>query len=161
MRKLLILVVALAPAAPGWAREGDKLALSKEDEKALQKFEDAYVAAYNRGDAKALAALFTEDASILNSGGSVLKGRAVLEKGLAQVFAGPSKGAKLVNTPLNTRVVSKNVIVTQGTARTTGGGGSKEAHTFTYTKVLVRREKQWRIAVAHFAFPTSPPSEER
>ncbi len=161
MRKLLVLGVALAFAAPGWAREDDKLALTNEDEKGLQKLEDAYVKAYNRGDAKALAALFTEDASILNSGGSVLKGRAVLEKGLAQVFAGPSKGAKLANTPLSTRVVSKDVVVTQGTARTSGGGASKEDHIFTYTKVLVRQGKHWRIAVAHFAFPTSPPADER
>jgi uncharacterized protein (TIGR02246 family) len=161
MRKLLILAAALAAAAPLAARGDEKSALAKADEKAIQKLEDAYVSAYNRGDAKGLAALFTKDATIVNSAGGVLTGRAELEKGLKQAFAGPAKGAKLVNTPLSTRAVSKGVVVTHGTARTTGGGDSKEAHTFTYTKVLVRQGKQWRVAAAQFAVPTSPPSEDR
>jgi uncharacterized protein (TIGR02246 family) len=161
MRRLLTLVVALAFAAPLAARGGDKSALSKGDELALQKVEEAYVSAYNRGDAKALAALFTKDATVMNSAGGLLKGRAELEKGLTQAFAGPSKGAKLVNKPSATQALGKDVVVTYGTARTTGGGGSKVEHTFAYSKVLVREGKEWRVAAAHFSVPTGPPSEER
>jgi uncharacterized protein (TIGR02246 family) len=161
MRRLLTLAVALALAAAPGARADGKSGLSKADQKAVQKLEDNYVRAYNRGDAKALAAVFTKDATILNSAGDVLKGRAAIEKGLTRAFAGPSKGAKLVNAPLGTRAVAPGVVVTHGTARTTGGGGSQEEHTFAYTKVLVRQGKQWRVAAAQFAVPTSPPAEGR
>src|SRR5215207_5906857 len=53
----------------------------------VRKFEDEYAAAFNRMDASALSALFTEEATIVTEWGDVVKGRAEFERGLTRAFA--------------------------------------------------------------------------
>jgi uncharacterized protein (TIGR02246 family) len=46
---------------------------------AIEKLNDAWMAAFNKGDAAALAALYTEDAYVLPPGSAMVKGRAAIE----------------------------------------------------------------------------------
>ena len=45
----------------------------------IEKLNDAWTAAFNKGDAGAVAALYTEDAYVLPPGSSMVKGRAAIE----------------------------------------------------------------------------------
>ncbi|HWD57401.1 MAG TPA: SgcJ/EcaC family oxidoreductase [Stellaceae bacterium] len=45
----------------------------------IQKLEDAWGAAFNRGDASAVAAMYTEDAYVLPAGAPMVKGRADIQ----------------------------------------------------------------------------------
>ena len=45
----------------------------------LEKLNDAWTAAFNKGDAAAVAALYTEDAYVLPPGSAMVKGRAAIE----------------------------------------------------------------------------------
>jgi len=45
----------------------------------IEKLNDAWTAAFNKGDAAAVAALYTEDAYVLPPGSEMVKGRAAIE----------------------------------------------------------------------------------
>jgi uncharacterized protein (TIGR02246 family) len=45
----------------------------------IEKLNDVWTAAFNKGDAAAVAALYTEDAYVLPPGSAVVKGRAAIE----------------------------------------------------------------------------------
>ena len=64
-----------------------------------QKLADQYTAAFNKGDAKALIALYAAAATRLGPDGQLLTGRAAIEKNYADGFAGALKGTKLTLEP--------------------------------------------------------------
>jgi uncharacterized protein (TIGR02246 family) len=70
MARILTIVVCMAlGAAPALAQ----------DKAAIQKLNDAWTAAFNKGDAAAVAAMYTEDAYVLPPGSEMVKGRAAIE----------------------------------------------------------------------------------
>ena len=50
-----------------------------QDKAAIQKLNDAWTAAFNKGDAAAVAAMYTEDAYVLPPGAEIVKGRTAIE----------------------------------------------------------------------------------
>ena len=50
-----------------------------QDKAAIQKLNDAWTAAFNKGDAATVAAMYTEDAYVLPPGADMVKGRAAIE----------------------------------------------------------------------------------
>jgi len=50
-----------------------------QDKATIVKLNDAWAAAFNKGDASAVAAMYTEDAFVLPPGGEMVKGRAAIE----------------------------------------------------------------------------------
>ena len=70
MRRVLMIVGALSlGAAPALAQ----------DKATIERLNDAWTAAFNKGDAAALAALYTEDAYVLPPGSAMVEGRAAIE----------------------------------------------------------------------------------
>jgi uncharacterized protein (TIGR02246 family) len=70
MRRIAILAICFGLfAAPA-------LAQSKAT---IQKLNDEWAAAFNKGDAAAVAAMYTQDAYVLPAGGEMVKGRAAIE----------------------------------------------------------------------------------
>src|SRR5262245_52009124 len=57
------------------------------DEKAIREADGAFVRGYNQGDAKALAAMFTEDAEVVEADGARYRGRDLIERSFAETFA--------------------------------------------------------------------------
>src|SRR5262249_54712397 len=57
------------------------------DEAAIRKNVAAFVRAYNAGDAKAVAALFTPDGLIIDKEGDTAEGREAIERAFAGLFA--------------------------------------------------------------------------
>jgi uncharacterized protein (TIGR02246 family) len=50
-----------------------------QDKATIQKLNDAWTAAFNKGDAAAVAAMYTEDAYVLPPGAEMVRGRAAIE----------------------------------------------------------------------------------
>src|SRR6185295_5260064 len=88
-----------------------------DEEAAIRKSDDAYVEAYNKQDAKALAALWSPEAVYVDpETGDEAVGREEIEKEFAETFKG-SKDAKLEVNASAIKFMSPNVAVESGTAR--------------------------------------------
>jgi uncharacterized protein (TIGR02246 family) len=126
------------------------------DTAAIQKGVEAYVAAYNKGDAKALASMWSPDAVYTNPmTGQQVVGREAIEKQFAEIFA-QSKGAKLEAKTDSIKFVSPNVAVEQGTAKVIGAGETPEES--QYSAVYVKRDGQWLLDRVTEEQSAEPPS---
>jgi uncharacterized protein (TIGR02246 family) len=111
---------------------------------ALQKTQTAYVAAFNAGDAKKLAAFWATDGEFVDAEGRSFKGRDAIVKEFAAFFAG-SKGATLEITTESLRFVSPGVALESGTSRLTrpaDGAANRAAYSIVHT----RRDGKWQLA---------------
>jgi uncharacterized protein (TIGR02246 family) len=90
------------------------------DEAAIRKTVDAYVAAFNGGDAAALAAYWCDDAEFISPAGEVFQGRKAIQEGFKGFFADKS-GAKLEVAITSIRIDAANSAVEHGTSRVTVG----------------------------------------
>lgn len=116
----------------------------------LQKVADAFMAAWGKGDAKAIAALHTKDAVRITGGtdGAVV-GTAAIEQALAAALGGPYKGTKLSVTNRKYHRVDADTSIGEGTYQVTGG--SVPAGTPTsgqYMNTMVRQGGAWKIAAS-------------
>jgi uncharacterized protein (TIGR02246 family) len=59
-----------------------------QDAATIQKLNDAFVAAFNRGDTAALAQMYTEDAEVLPPDAGIVKGRAAVQAFWAKAAEG-------------------------------------------------------------------------
>ncbi len=139
-----VLVVTLGLSAGVMGRQNDP---------EIQKVMDEYRAAWDKGDAKALAALHSTDAVRIGSDGQLSSGRDAIEKSFATNFAGRFKGTKLTLQSGRTQNVTSDVRVIEGTYEVTGGSSGPLKGRFLNT--LVRQQGQWRLAsVAAIPQPT-------
>src|SRR5262245_23622231 len=92
------------------------------DEKAIQAATAAFVTAYNAGDVKALAALFTADAEAVDEEGKVLRGRAAIVDQFAQVFAN-DPGSKITVRADSLHFIGTDVAKEEGHSSIAPGGG--------------------------------------
>ncbi|WP_197023131.1 YybH family protein [Arthrobacter sp. MA-N2] len=74
-----------------------------------------FVEAFNRHDAPALAALFTDEAQFINIYGTVMKNRSGIEEGHAKAFSSRLAPAKLVLRGVERKSVSESVSTLYGT----------------------------------------------
>ena len=130
--------------------------MQQEVEAIVRQFEDGYTAAFGRKDAKALADLLTEDVTLLSEWGDVMQGRAKIERMLADVFLNTPNELELVNTPAHSRAITDNVIVSHGASHKIGEWGAGEEK-LSYTRVLVRQGREWRLAATQGAPSSSMP----
>lgn len=113
------------------------------DEMAIRKAVEAYVAAFNKGDAKALAALWAPEAVYTNPlTNEDVVGREAIEGQFAGIFEG-AKGARLESTTLSIGFVSPNVAVEQGLAKVILADQVPEES--QYSAVYVKRDGQWLL----------------
>ncbi|HEV3164217.1 MAG TPA: SgcJ/EcaC family oxidoreductase [Isosphaeraceae bacterium] len=131
---------AQARPTAGGSSAADKAAQS-EREKAIRAQVDAFVRAFNAGDAKAVAALFTQDAKVTDEEGDVLEGRDEIAELFATQFT-DNPGAKIEITTESLRFPSPDVAVEEGRARVEPADkGSPEIT--AYTVIYVNRGGQW------------------
>jgi uncharacterized protein (TIGR02246 family) len=125
------------------------------DEAAIRKNDEAYVAAYNRHDAKAIASMWSSEAVYMDPDtGEAAVGREAIEK----VFAGTLanlKDAKLEIDVKSIKFVSPNVAIETGVARVIRP--KTEPETSTYTAVNVKREGKWLLDRISEEEPPAPP----
>jgi len=113
------------------------------EEAAIRKAVESYVAAFNRGDAKALAAMWSPAAVYTNPlSGEEVVGREAIEKQFAGIFA-KGKSAKLEATTDSLQFISPSVAVEHGTAKVIRPDQAPEES--KYTAVYVKRDAQWLL----------------
>src|SRR5262245_36413374 len=125
--------------ASGRGEPGDK----NPDEKAQVQTLEALAAAFNKGDAKALATLWAET-GILVSGdsGDRLKGRAAVESEYAAQLA-RAKGIHMALALETIRPITADVAAVEGTARFVKVGETPVERPFS--AILVKKEGKWLI----------------
>lgn len=136
---LTIAMMAWSMAAVSGADVGRQAA----DEAAIRKAVEAYVASFNSGDAKTLAALWTPEAVYTNPvSGEQVVGREAIQQQFAGIFT-ESKGTKLEASTASIQFISPGVAVEQGTARLIRAEQAPEES--QYTAVYVKRDGQWLL----------------
>ena len=69
MWRIVVIIGCLSLGSPALAQ----------NKATIEKLNDAWTAAFNKGDAASVAALYTEDAYVLPPGSAMVKGRAAIE----------------------------------------------------------------------------------
>jgi len=146
MRKRTVLLLAI-PAAVfvWWALPGpaqDRQG-SPEASTAISKNAEAFIEAFHKGDAKALAAFWAPDGEYTDQTGKLLKGREAIEKAFQGLFA-ENKDLKLRIDSDSLHFVTPDVAIEKGTTSVfpPGGGPPSRAH---FTIVHVRKDGQWHL----------------
>jgi len=144
---------ALAPAAP--AETGPVFDPATE-EPALRKAMDDEEAAWNRGDAKAFSAEFRDDATFADAFGAVARGRAEVDKRIADVL-GTWRGTRVALKVRKIRVLKPDVALVEADAELTGWkklppGFRAEDDQIVRSRLLQVFQKEaglWRVAASY------------
>jgi uncharacterized protein (TIGR02246 family) len=152
IRPACVFIVCLAAATAGWAQSADP---------AMEKLRADYEKAWQKGDAKAIAALYSDTAIVVSQDGALAHGRAAIEKAFASNFAGPFKGTTLAITvgiyqPLGSSVTSnegtyamKGVVGPDGKPMTLNG---------RFVNTFVKSGTGWLIAAEAAFMPQGAPA---
>lgn len=147
----LLAVTLIASAAVSAAQpEGDA-----KDKAVLHRNGEAFIEAFHKGDAKALAAFWTEDGDYTDQTGRHLKGREAIEKTF-EAFFSENKGLKLRINSERLRFVTPEVALEDGITEVIPADGGPPSRA-RYANVHVKKEGQWLLSsVRDAAF--APPS---
>ncbi len=120
------------------------------DEVAIRNIQTAQEVAWNVHDAHAYAALFTDDADVVNVFGWHWKGRAELEKKLGQAFSYVFAASRLHIDDVTIRILSSDLALAHTTwsmtgARSLDGTAGNMPQKGIQTQVLQRMGGRWRI----------------
>lgn len=116
----------------------------------------AFVTAFNKGDARALAAFWAADGDYTDLKGHHMKGRAKIEAAFKEVFA-EVKGLKLRIDSEKLKFVTPDVAIEDGTTEVLHPDGSPPSKA-RYTIVHVKKGGKWLISSvrdADFSPPTN------
>jgi uncharacterized protein (TIGR02246 family) len=153
-RKYLALALALPlllAGGSGVAQKDDKA----KDGDAIFEGAKAFAAAFDKGDAEAVAAFWTADGDYTDQTGKHLKGREAIRKAFAGLFAA-NKGAKLRIDSEALRFVTPDVAVEDGVTEVIPADGGPPSRA-RYAAVHVKKDGSWLLSsVRDAAF--SPPS---
>jgi uncharacterized protein (TIGR02246 family) len=129
------------------------------DEKAIRANVDAFVRAYNTGNAKAVAALFTSDAIIVDKDENTSQGRAEIEKTFKELFAEAPRKRIEVNVEL-IRFIGPDLAVEVGMTKETAAPGEPPVYD-RYTVLHVKRDGKWQMALARDSEGPPPSNHEQ
>jgi uncharacterized protein (TIGR02246 family) len=114
------------------------------DREAIRRAGEAFAAAFEKGDAKAVAALWTDAAEYVHEDGVTLRERAEIEKAFTEVFKG-GPPAKFEVDVRSVRFPSKDTAIEEGFLRHIPSGPGLPSSS-RYETVLVREGGKWLIA---------------
>jgi uncharacterized protein (TIGR02246 family) len=102
----------------------------------------AYEAAYAKGDAKALADFFTDDAEYTTDDGRIFNGREAIETAVRTGLAA-NRGSKLAIAVDTVRVLGPESVLEKGATTVTAKDG--EETRALYTAIHVKKDGKWKI----------------
>jgi uncharacterized protein (TIGR02246 family) len=114
------------------------------DREAIRQSARDFTAAFEKGDAKAVAALWTEQGEYESDDGMVLRGRAAIQAAFAAHFKGRPAGKMEIQVE-NIRFPSRDTAIEEGLSRTLVGNTLPESA--RYRAVHVRENGTWRMAL--------------
>ncbi|MBX9788990.1 MAG: SgcJ/EcaC family oxidoreductase [Pirellulales bacterium] len=140
--------IGLASAASaqsgGVATDASKPADRAADEKAIRASAEKFLAAFRSGDAKAVAAAWTEAGEYINDEGIAIRGRAAIEKAYIELFkSGKPKEVAVKIDAIH--FLSRDTAVEDGTF-TVAGKNPNEVLVSRYGALHVRENGGWRMA---------------
>jgi uncharacterized protein (TIGR02246 family) len=146
----------LLVASPSWAQQAKGATADEQAQAARAK---AMIEAFNKGDAKAVAAFWTPDGDYMDELGHLFKGRKAIEAYFQKMF-GAAKGAKLVVHRSGFRFIRPDLAIGDGIFEVfpPDGGPATSAR---YTAVQVKQDGQWFMASVREAVATAPNNAEK
>jgi uncharacterized protein (TIGR02246 family) len=158
------LILAQDRSAPGRNSEttGSSETIAPErapDAQAIGELLKAFIKAYNAKDAKALGALFTQNAEIEDEDGEITTGRDGIVARFAESFAGESTGTLSV-TPESLRFLGADVAVEEGTAALSAAG-DQPPRSNRYSVIYTREGGRWLHAKIRDEASDEPTPHER
>jgi uncharacterized protein (TIGR02246 family) len=160
MRKVLCsaatMGVALLITSSAWAADEKS---PSEGEKALHDRAAAFLAAFNKGDAHALAEFWTPDGDYMDELGHHYKGRKAIEESFQKLFAA-GKGAELRVHRGSYRLVRPDLAIVDGLFEVVPPDGGPPTST-RYTAVHVKQDGQWFLESVREAVSTAPTNAEK
>jgi uncharacterized protein (TIGR02246 family) len=144
----LALAGQAAPAAAAPQEEQKKAAAGDRaaDQDGVKKALEAFTAAFQKGDGKIVAALFTAEGEYIGDDGTTIRGRAALEKDYAEFFAKNPGNALEVEVD-SIRFPSKDNAIVEGHFKLRMGK-AKELVVSRCTFLYAREDGRWLIVVA-------------
>ena len=132
----------LADPPKAAAAEGSR---RKADEEAIRKQSAAFVRAFEQGDVKTLAELWTEEGEYLDDDGTTLHGQSAIAEAYTKLFTENARRKLEVNVE-SIRFVSRDGAIEEGVAKVSKG--DKEKPVFSRYSILYAREDgRWLMAV--------------
>jgi uncharacterized protein (TIGR02246 family) len=162
MKRIALAAVILAGAVP-LARAAaatppsttpPSTAAPSADEAAIRAAVDSYVAAYNRGDAKAVAQHWSESGEWLSPSGQRFQGRQAIQREMEALLK-ENKGVHIEVVRPTVRMVAPDVALEEGTVRVLRPG--EPADESTYIAIHVKKNGQWKLdSVRETSVPAEP-----
>lgn len=127
------------------------------EEAAIRAAVESYVAAYNRGDAAAVAAHWSDSGEWIDPSGQRFQGREAIQREMAATLA-ENQGVKIEVIDPAIRLVSPDVALEEGTVRVSRPG---EAPTeASYIAVHAKKNGQWKLeSVREQGLPDARPEQ--
>jgi uncharacterized protein (TIGR02246 family) len=145
-----------ATAEPAGGKEGSSATMEKPqsaEDKAIRATAEAFTAAFNKGDAKALAALWAPDGEYVDETGRLTRGRDAIEKLYATIFA-ENPGLKIEISVSTIRIIGAAAAIEEGSASLKNPEG-KLVSKSSYTAIHIKEGDKWLMAsVRDYASPT-------
>jgi len=164
MRRIAFLAGVLAfsgcqPAAPPPEETTETAPMSDED--MIRARTDEFEQAVSSADAKAIGALFVEDADLVDQAGNMHHGRMAVEERYQKLFEGPYKGAQANLEIASVRFVRPDIAVIDGTyelnGMTSADGLPLGLVTGMFTNVSVKQNDQWMLHCSRPMLPMKAP----
>jgi uncharacterized protein (TIGR02246 family) len=114
------------------------------DDKPIRDAVDTFAQAFAKGDAKAIAGLFTENGEAVDPEGEAIRGREALEGHYAARFA-EIPNAKLEPGVESIKPLAPSVATVTGRSRVVGSDGS-EVGGAPYSATFIERDGKWLVA---------------
>jgi uncharacterized protein (TIGR02246 family) len=130
-----------------------------DDERAIREVAEAFKRAYNAGDAKAVAALYTDDAEIIDESGDRIHGRPAIQDAYGAIFD-ERKGATIEITCTSLRFLGPDVAKEEGQTRVKPGG-IEPATLRNYSLLFVKQGGRWMYSSVREEHASGVPHQER
>jgi uncharacterized protein (TIGR02246 family) len=158
MKKLLLCAVLFGLAALPGAR-----ADQKDEDAAIRKRHDEWVAAWNKHDPKLMASFWAENGDLIDPFGRQAQGPQAIEKLFEgeHTGTGPMVGTTYAGTVDNIRYIGRNAAIADVTAEVSGMKGPDGAalppfrHHVTW--VAEKKNGKWMAVAARPCVPAPPP----
>ncbi len=159
MKRIFVLAAMMCVTMPQAVVETKA---SGADEAAIKKVFADFAEAWGKDDAKSMASHWTEDGDLINPQGRVAKGRAEVEKLLADEHATLFKGTRIMFTGGDVRFLKPDVAVYTVNYEVPGAhapDGSEMTAKGIVTSVMVKKNGKWWTTAARPMVPLGPSSQ--
>lgn len=118
------------------------------DQQAIRDNAVAFVEAFNKGDAQAVAALWAENGQMILDADRVLDGRQAIQQAYAEFFQ-QNAGAVISVDIASIRMVGPTIALEKGTSSLTAADGTELEVLDEYTMTHVKQDGKWSVATCN------------